>query len=198
MPGFLRRKPKAASLDEQLRAFEACGIRLNPGRTPYELLLSYPHEQYESHPYLLLAEIMGSEVDAEPHGRQFSNNLWNIDLECIEDHGAYTSLIDDMVRISAGTLPVEHARDHVDIDAGEVWVELRLDGQTHRFKPEICDDWADPEFFEFIASLHKARQTERRFACLNPGDQFIIIACPTQAEFKRLRRTTGLKFEWMG
>lgn len=196
--GLLQRRPRRVPLEEQLQVLDSCGIRLKPGSTADELILSCSRDEYEATPFLLLAEIMGSEVEAEPYGRLFSDNLWNIDLECIEDHGAYTGLINDMIRISAGTLPIEHARDHVDIDAGEVWVELRLDGQTHRFEPEICDDWADPEFFEFIASLHKARQTERRFACLNPGDQFIIIACPTPTEYKNLRRKAGLDFEWIG
>ena len=62
-------------LERQLEELRSCGITMLPERTLNELLLSFGREEYEGDPYQVLLTRLGGEVEAEPWGRRFSDDV---------------------------------------------------------------------------------------------------------------------------
>jgi hypothetical protein len=159
-----------------------------------ELLISFPREEYESPPYALLLSMLGGEVEDDSASGYFSDDLYSFDTECIEDHGNYARKVERLGQIAEGDLPIKNLRDYVDLAAGEAWIELELDGRTHRFEPAIDDDWFDPAVLTWLDSLAAERGSRRRLMYLDTGDQNVVVGFATLEQLKRLRRATGLGF----
>ncbi|MCZ6683111.1 MAG: hypothetical protein O7B26_07995 [Planctomycetota bacterium] len=189
---------KNMNLEAQLGALAEHGIRLLPDRTVDELLISFSREDYESDPYSLLLTVMGSDVEEDPWGRRFSDDIWHFDTKCIFDHGAYVEIARRMQTLANGDLPIENLRDHVDTDGSEAWLEFELKGRRERFEPEVNDGWVDPMIFSWFVKMLASEGSTRRFIyCDLGGGQDCLIGCATEQELERLRRLTGQNFEWL-
>ena len=130
-------------LEDQLAALGELGISLDSGIEIDDLLYSCSREEYESKPFDQLLFILGSEVEREPWGRAFCSRVWNFDTECIEDTGAYVEIARRLCHVAGRPDAFSGLRDHVDLEAGEAWVEYSVDGKHRRWDAEVNDDWAD-------------------------------------------------------
>lgn len=187
-------QPTPIPLETQLETLAARGIALRPDRTIDDLLFSYPREEYEAEPYTLLLFMLGGEVEEQPWGRHFSDNVYGFDAECIEDTGDYKSKIKRLAKIAGPDLPLQSVTDEIDIIEGVAHIEFTLDGRTHDIEPTVDDDWFDPEVITHLAKLLAARPTERRFFAYDTGDQNLLIACLTPAQAEALEKDAGLTF----
>lgn len=197
MFGFKKQSPTNLSIESQLKILAENGIHMLPDRTIDELLISFDRESFESPPFTLLLNALGSEVENEPWDRRFSDNVWCLDTECIEVNGDYVRLAKALQELTGGELSFQNLRDHVDIDADSAWIELELNGQPHRFEPEVQDDWVDPAIFAWFVELFAKTGSNRRFTCLDFGGQECLIGCATEEQLKSLRKATGLDFLWL-
>lgn len=197
-----RSKDPPPSLGEQLRILANCGIRLRPDRTiedvrkVREVGWSDPDVSGEDAWALLLTDL-AMELDTDPPGQYLSDDIAWFDAECIYDHGDYACIVQRLATIAGGDLPVENVRDHVDTGKGEIWVEFELDGKPRRFEPTFEDDWLDPRFMTWMASILERRNTGRRFTRIDLGGQDALIGCATPAQRRRLRKATGLNVVWL-
>lgn len=189
---------KHMRLEDQLDILARCGISLLPGRTVDELLDSFEREQYEQEPFTLLLMMLGSEVETGPGaGARFSDAVWTLDTECIEDRGDYARIAKRMRALAKGDLPIEDIKDRVDLEEGVAWLSFRIDGRVERWEATVDDDWIDQTILSRFAALLASRGSPRRFFYLDLGGQNILIGCATEPQFNQLREATGLDFQWL-
>lgn len=198
MAWFSRKPPWQSSmtLEDRLATLAQCGIRMRPGRTIDELLVSCRRDEYESDPYLLLV-CLGGEVEQEPLGRRFCDTLWQFDAECIEDHGDYARIAVRLRDLSAGTLPIAEVADFVDVEAHKASLAFSLNGRRIEWEPEVNDDWVDRTIMSEFAALLQDRRAGRRFTRLDLGGQACLLGCATDDQLAALRKHTGLKWQWL-
>lgn len=199
---WLRKSPESAApptLEQQLEILAACGVKLRPGARIESLVHSFPRPQYERDPFRLALVVLGSEAeDSEEEPRPFlSDDVWHFDTECVEDEGAYARIAARMSTLAKGALPLADVTDHVDIEAGEAWLEFTLHGKRHHLGLKVNDDWADEAVFTKFVELLAARRAPRRFSFLDLHGQDCLIGCPTPEELERLRGRTGLAVRWL-
>ena len=183
-------------VEAQLADLAACGISLRSDRTVDELFMSLARESYETSPTSLIV-MLGSEVEAEPWGRPFSDDVWHFDTECIYDHGAYADIARRMQTLAGGALPLENIKDHVDLEEGVAWLELTLDGETYHWNARVEDDWVDPSILSKLAKLLIDRNQGVRFTYLDLGGQDCILGAATAEQLDCLRSKCGLGFVWL-
>ncbi len=187
--------------EEQLRVLAECGIFLSASVTPDLLLRSFSREQYEQDPYRLLLSVMGGEpeygLQVEGEVEALSENIWHLDMECVEDDGAYVVVAERMALLAQGDLPLENIDDEVDLEEGEAWLSVTLDGHTYKWQPRVNEDWLDPSILSRLAGLLAARDTGRRFTYIDLGGQDCLIGCATEEQRACLESRTGLKVEWL-
>lgn len=183
-------------LETQLADLARCGVSLRSDRTVDELLISLSREDYETSPTSLIV-MLGAEVEAEPWGRFFSDDVWHFDTECIEDHGAYADIARRMRTLAGGALPLENIEDYVDLEEGVAWLEFTLDGKAYRWDASVESDWVDPAILSKFAELLIARAPGVRFTYLDLGGQDCMLGAATQEQLDCLRSKCGLEFVWL-
>lgn len=202
VPGVLSIVPEvpepwaAQSMEQRLETLAACGVRLLPERTSDELLISFEREEYESDDALLLA-MLGGQVEGEPWGRRFSEDIWYLDTECIDRDGAYVRIAERVMALAGGSLPLEHLRDHVDLDGGVAWLEFRLNGFDYHWDAEVEDDWLDPKIMSNFAELVAGRSTGSRLTHIDLGGQDCLIGMASTKELLCLDSRTTLDVVWL-
>jgi hypothetical protein len=87
--------------------------------------------------------VLGGEAERGEFQR-ISDDIWHFDAECIEDNGDYVRVMERLVILTKGLLPITDLRDHVDLENETAWVEFKLGGQSVHWDLEVSDDWIDP------------------------------------------------------
>ncbi|MDB6016408.1 MAG: hypothetical protein JWR19_897 [Pedosphaera sp.] len=138
--------------------------------------------------------VLGSEVERGDFKR-VSDDIWHVDAECIEDHGAYVVLLERFVVLAKGSLPITSLRDFVDIEAGKAWVEFELEGKKVHWDLEVNDDWMDPEFYSRLQELVTSRGAGKQFFIAGLG-QDSLLSFGDDTMRQALCKFSGLKFQW--
>jgi hypothetical protein len=191
---FLSRKKP--TLEEQLAVLSRSGILPNDNFSMQQLLHESGREPFEESPFILLLCALGDESELEPC-LPLSNNVWHLDTECIENDGDYVRVAQRMAVLAGDTLELHDVEDHVDIEQGRASLSFTLDGQRIVWVPEINDDWVDARILSNFVELLRRKTTSKRFTYINTGGQDCLIGCATSEQFSLLRKTAGLKIEWL-
>jgi len=137
---------------------------------------------------------MGGEVECGDF-ECVSDEIWHLDAECIEDNGDYIRALERFVILTKGQLLLTDWRDHVDIEAGEAWVEFKLDGELVHWDLEVSDDWLDPGFCTRMQALAESRCGGKKFFITALGQDSLL--CFGDAAMKdALSKLSGLEFHW--
>lgn len=176
------------TLEEQLAALAGLGLGLASDVGIEDLLCSYPREEYEREPFDLLLFMFGSEVEAEPWGRWFCERAWNFDTECIEGPGSYVEIASQLSRVAGRPDALTDVRDHVDVDAGQAWIEYTIDGQRQRWDIEVEDDWVDWKVVERL--MTQLERDGQRFHSMDNGQAMVLYVLDDQAA-RRLNELAG-------
>ncbi|MBZ0187794.1 MAG: hypothetical protein K8F91_16225, partial [Candidatus Obscuribacterales bacterium] len=153
-------------LETQLAELESCGIKPNPGVSLDDILLSFSRYDYENKPYELLLTALGSQMKREPHPFM-SDDIWHLDAECIEDHGSYKIILERIVKLTGGYLPLTHIEDFVDIEAEKAWMSFRLADKEYKWDARIDNDWLDEKILSKLVDLMKQNSCEKRLTHLD-------------------------------
>lgn len=178
------------TLEDQLAALHELGIALEPGITIDDVLYSFSREAYESKPFDLLLFILGAEVEREPWGRPFCSRVWNFDTECIEGDGAYVAIAKRLCRVAGRPDAFSGLRDHVDLSAGEAWIEYTVEGKHRRWDIEVNDDWADTLTVTYM--MGDLERDGWKFRARDNG-QAMILYYLSDAGARRLSELAGQK-----
>ena len=175
----VKHKAKASvDIEKQIADLGNIGIHLNKGVTFEDLYLSFSKETYEDDPYVLLLSMMGSEIEAEPWGRHFSDDVWYLDYECIEGDGSYTRIVENLARIAGMMDRIHDLSDKVDLKVAHANLSFTLDGKRHEFSPLIDNDWADAETVSTLTKLFEATVDDgRKFWASDEGqaNSFVFL-----------------------
>ena len=180
------------TLEEQIAVLKSVGIELKAGVTIDDVRNEDLATDYENDPYISLLCVMG---DAE----NLSADVWHFDAECIEGHGSYVYIAQQLAVLSDGALPLEQIEDEVDNDGiltGTAWLSFVLRGQPYKWELKIDDDWIDAEVFTRFVQLHNQQNPSKRFIYFGLG-QYGLIACATLQQLASLNQQTGLEFVWL-
>lgn len=174
------------TLEEKLDALSACGISMKPEFSIEDLLSSWDRSDYEKPGYDLVLAGLGMAQEQSPWPWR-SRNIWHIDFECIEDHGAYISIATRMAELAGGSLPITAVQDFVDVENGQAWLAFELDGQPIHIDCEVNNDWVDSRVFSHFVRLLAERDPSRIYFIYGLG-QDSIIGCLDTDHFQRLRK----------
>jgi hypothetical protein len=180
----------AAALEE----LASVGVRVRPGVSTDDLLFSLGGTLESPVDRVVLLCVLGSEVERGDFKR-VSDDIWHLDAECIEDHGAYVELLERFVVLAKGCLPITSLRDFVDIEAGKAWVEFELAGKKVHWDLEVSDDWVDPGFYARLQELVTSRGAGKRFFIAGLG-QDSLLSFGDDTMRQALGKFSGLKFQW--
>lgn len=194
---LIHRRPKP-TFEEQLQNLAACGIKLCPQFSPEVLWEEWEREDFEKEPYELLLIALGGDKEIGTwQWTPLSNDIWNFDTECIEDHGAYVEIAERMRDLANGDLPLQKITDYVDVDEEVAWLEFELNGKKYHWDLKIEDDWVDTEIFGKFIRLLEKRNSNKKYIYFDTGGQDCLIGCCTSEQLKKLREVTNLDFIWL-
>lgn len=194
------------TMEEMLEAIRACGIALRDGVLPEALLRKQTQwdsgrtrAMIEKPGFEMLLVAMGDDPFDYEAGRPLdpcSDDVWHFDVEFIEDHGAYKTIVERLCRMTGGDLAFDQVADYVDVEGEVAWVELTSAGKVERINLVVNNDWTDGEIFSEMQRRLSATGSLRRFAEQSLGQDCLIV-CQTPEKLKALNRATGLSFRVM-
>jgi len=184
---------KPTSLAAALEQLEGVGIRVRPGISHDDVLHSLGGTMESAVDWVQLLCVLGSEIERGEFER-ISDDIWDFDAECIEDLGDYLRVVEWFVILAKGTLPLADIRDHVDVEAGEAWIEFTLEGKKVRWDLKASDDWVDPELYSQLQRLVAPRAAGKRFFIAALGQDSLISFGDDEMK-QAISKFGGLKFQ---
>ncbi|TRW23833.1 hypothetical protein FMM05_11765 [Flavobacterium zepuense] len=189
------KKIEKVPFKEQLEIFKAIGFKINKEIPEGYLLSLHDTTEYENNPYNLLYLVLGSFTEDDSYA-PITNNCWHFDAECINDHGDYATIIENIGRISNGELNFKNVKDYVDIEEMQAWVSFVLNDDAYKWNFKVDDDWVDGAVFENLQNLTEKYQTKGRFTNYGLG-QDCIIGYLTNSQFAEFKQRTNLDIQWL-
>jgi hypothetical protein len=183
---------RALTMEQKVEVLENCGLRLSDQFTPGDLLTSWGREEYEKPGFDLVLVGLGMTEEQKPW-RNHCANLWHFDTECIEDNGDYKRIVERMVEMAQGSLPLENIQDHVDLEQETAWFSFSFRGKEIKVECEVEDDWVDTNIFAKFVDFLEKTSPDKVFIYYDLGGQDCIIGCVTREELKQLNNQ-GIKF----
>jgi hypothetical protein len=190
-------------MEAMLEAIRPCGVALRDGVLPEALLRKQNRWEGErsraiiqKRGFEMLLVAMGDDPYDYEAGKPldpYSDDVWHFDVEFIEDHGAYKTIVDRLSRMTGGDLAFDQVADYVDVEGEVAWVELSQGGKTERVELTVDNDWTDGKIFTEMQRRLCAKGSQRRFAEQSLGQDCLFV-CQTPEKLKALNRVTGLRF----
>jgi hypothetical protein len=189
-----KQEPGASlAITQALAELRAIGVALVPGVTIDDLLPSLGGDLSAPADRIPLLCALGGEAEVSDAGI-LSHDIWHLDAECIEDHGAYSRLAERFRLLAGSSLPFTDLKDHVDIEADEAWLEFTLDGHTVHWDLTVDNDWMDPAVYANFQELLRSRSQQRYMICALGQDSLVL--CGDEAKRRAISEFSGLKFQW--
>ncbi len=212
------RKPVA--VETQLKELEACGVTLCPGVTVEHVISPWRYytppkfiearqeetdetqfrrqedrKKIEAEPYALIIQLLGWEIDLEPHSQDpISNRFWDVDAECVDDTRLYAQAIERLEFMTEKVLGLSDIEGDIDFDEERfAYVAFTYKGERIRWDFRIDHDWMDFSVFAKYDDLLGAHGSPMRLH-FGPWNQGGIFAAFTASEFARFRELTKLEF----
>lgn len=172
------------TLEEKLVRLKECGFELAAPFTVNDLLESWDRSEYEEPGWYTVIYALAMTEEQEPW-RPHCANLFLLDTECVEDHGAYKAVAEEFVRISQGSLQLEDIEDYVDIEAGKTWLSFKYKNEEVRIDCKVSNDWLDRDIFSEFSALLKKADPAKKFIIFSI-DQSVMIGCVSEAQLVKL------------
>jgi hypothetical protein len=185
-------KNRSLTMEQKLDVLATCGLSLSDPFKPEDLLTSWGREDYEKPGFDLVLVGLGMTEEQEPW-RNHCVNLWRFDTECIEDHGDYKRIVERMVDMAQGSLPLENIVDHVALEKEEAWFSFTFQGEEIKVECKVEDDWVDSTIFAKFVKLLAKSDPDKIFVCYDLGGQDCVIGCITRDELRKIN-SQGIKF----
>lgn len=164
------------SLDMQIAAFADVGLTLADGVSKDDLLISFPEDEFVQEPFSLLFFVYGNEVERRPWGRYVSDQVWNFDLEAIEDDDSYAFIIKRLAQISGTDHVLSDVASTLDWDNQKVSVSYKLGSIERALTPKFDNDWADADTIQqFLADIMATTNDGKQFWAADNGQGAILV-----------------------
>ena len=186
---------KRVPFEEQWETFQRLGFTLNRGIDDSTIAALRIDKSIVERPYAILYMELGRTIQREPW-TPLTNQVWDFDVEAIEDHGDYVEIMKNLERISRGELKFQNLKDYVDVEAEKAWVSFMLRGRNYKWVLKVDDDWADPALFTKLVELTRTIKTKGQYTYFFTGGQNAVIGFETPEGRDALIKATGLKIVW--
>ncbi len=184
---------KTVTIEAQLASLAKAGLIVNSGVVEADLTTLHSRAELERKPYLGLVEVLGIDLEREPF-TPICDRLWMCDFERIEDHGDYRDVLQRLERMTGRALDLSEVEDHVDVDAGEAWVEFAFRGDRTRWDLRVDNDWLDPQVLvNYDALLEACGSTVRLYANQHDYGQEAFLAAFASEEKAAFNKLTRIK-----
>lgn len=194
---FKRTKKVAPTLEEQIQVLRELGFTFNLNEANElidYLMVQFERENYEEDPYFLLLTTAGAELyDGNMQFMRASNDVWNFDMECIEEEDAYTKLLQNLIDLAKGELPLENIDSNVDFDREEAIVLFQLDGKSYQWQISFEHDWVDIDLFKKLGKLAAERNEGNQYIYFSDGQNLTLMYCEKQV-WHKLNELSEKKF----
>lgn len=137
--------------------------------------LDLSNKEYKKSPYIQLLLSMGSEIEDKNGFVYPSNNVWNLDRECIEDHGDYVRIVKRIAEMINPELVITDIRDYVDIENKRATISFTLGDLNYEYELNVNDDWVDLSVLEYFSKLLAESGSEYRFFFSDIGQSVLIV-----------------------
>ena len=172
-------------LEEQIKALAGAGLVLNQGVTADDLTGFESRSALEAEPFKGLIEALGSDLERAPF-TPICDRLWMCDYECIEDDGSYRQIFVRLERMTGGGMAMERITDHVDLEAGEAWVQFSSRGKRYQWDAKVDDDWLDPYMLAaYAVRLRESGSKLEIYSNHTDYGQVALLGAFTRAEKRR-------------
>lgn len=190
-PDEPRKLPGRALLD----GLAECGVVLNAGVRPGEVLAEFDPARPLADQYLVLLAAMGSPLDREPHPFP-SDSVFTLEPDSIEERGDYVFLARRLRTLARGKLPLTAVEDYVNLTKKKAWVKFKLGKRSYKWEARVQGGSVDQEILVKFADLLKRKNSEVRFLSVTLGGGVRVIGCATNREMQRLR-DLGVPARWL-
>jgi hypothetical protein len=173
-PSLVRLKNVSViSLEDRVAALQDIGIKLNTGLTVDDLLIHLDRSDFT---YSNLIFAYGIEIEEEPWGRFYSDQVWDFDTECIVDNGDYVAIVEHLVRLTGYKNLLEDAKDKIDFGAPTAQLSYRI-GTIHReLNIPMRDDWVDGDtVHQMMRDIMAVSDDGRAFYGIDNGQAMILF-----------------------
>ncbi|MDB6023978.1 MAG: hypothetical protein JWM68_201 [Verrucomicrobiales bacterium] len=185
---------KQLTLREALERVAEIGIRTRSEITIDDLLFSLEGSLDSPTDPITLLCVLGGQVERKPH-QWISDNIWHSDAECIIEDGDYIALAKRFAALTKGALPISDIKDHIDLEAGEVWLAFSLRNERIKWNLEVKDDWCDPMLYSNFQTLVEQADPDKRFFICGLGQDSLIGYGDAKMK-NALSGFAGIKFSW--
>jgi hypothetical protein len=172
--------------EEKLQILADCGFHLAMPFTPNDLLSSWSRMEFEKPGFDLMLIGLGMSEELKPW-RPHCTNLWHFDTECIEGQGSYERIVNRLVEMSQGSLPLNNIKDDVDDENGKTWLSYSYQGNIVQLDLEFDDDWVDSSIFSHFCQLLEINAPLKSFVYYDLGGQDCIIGCISKDNLAKLQ-----------
>lgn len=194
---------KRRSLEEMLAALASCGIKLREGMSidrafgqNTKIISEISRATLEKEGFEGVLAVVGEELLDKTTYKSLgplSDDVWHFDSECIEDHGDYKLIAENLCRLTKGDLTFDRIEDFVDVEEETAWIELTKSGQTEHLDLKVRNDWVDPAVFALLQRRLVETDAPKRFAVRGLGQDAVVV-CQTPEGLETLQQATGLRF----
>lgn len=185
------------SLDAQIAAFSSVGLNMAAGRSKAELLETFGEDEFTSEPFVLLFFMYGSEVESEPWGRYFSDQVWNFDLEYITDDESYAEIIKRMAVISGTDHLLSDVDSKLDWDNQIVSVSYKIGAIERSLTSKFESDWADVDtIVQFMTDIITTTNDGREFWAADNGQAAVLVYVSKEEAAQLNALSEGLIAPW--
>ena len=186
---------KKVSIEDQLSQLSLCGINKTQTATLDDLYIWGDQEAIESEPYKALVEALASDIEREPYS-PVCNKLWMCDYERIEDHGAYTEIIERLQIMTGSVLKISKISDYIDIEEGKAWVAFEYKDEMLKWVAEVDDDWLDPYIIvKYDTLLKDSGSGVRIYSNHTDYGQVAFFAAFTESEYSCYKKLSPIKLQ---
>lgn len=190
MFGFKKKTP--LTLEGKIKALAAVSVVIDPERTLEEILESFDREEYEQEGFDSLLFVLANEVETGPSaGAFYTNHLYSLDTECIEDHGDYARIATRLAVMFRDEFNIENISDKVDIDEDIAELSFECMGKKYHKKCRVDNDWLDVSIFELFIQCSSDMRSEKKLVFTVSDGQNLLLSVMTPTQMKAFNKLTG-------
>jgi hypothetical protein len=134
---------------------------------------------------------LGGYTNHDPD-RPATDRLWTFNHASVDGPGAYVDMVQNIVRISDGALPISNPSDEIDMGKPLGFVLYYVGERRHKVAVKVRGDMADMAMFRKWDDLARQSGSAKRMTYLKTGPQQGVFGFETPQALAALRAATGL------
>jgi hypothetical protein len=184
---------EVVTLEDRLHGLEDCNVYLKKGKTVDDLLEVSDRATYETQPYVVLLSAIGGQGSDAP----LAENMWWLDLECVEAADTYVKVLKQMVAMTGEDVPISKVSATFDYARESGQLRFFMDKKPHLVNLTIKGNLLDEAALVQVARIIESQLRLKRFVIYSLPENRRLIGCVTPRDIMWLDRETRLDFTFL-